>query len=212
MDHTPGERQWCDLDLWRENNRVAGTEDELQAILERRQGMSAERKATARKELARLARRHGLPLASHDDATPDHIAEAAAVGVTISEFPTTRAAADAARNAGMKVVMGAPNVVLGSSHSGNVSARALATAGLVDGFASDYVPMSLIEACFLLHQALGAPLPAAVAMATAQPAGMVGLADRGEIAPGRRADLVRVRIYERVPIVTAVWRAGRRVV
>ena len=112
----------------------------------------------------------------------------------------------------MRVVMGAPNVVLGASHSGNVSARALAAARLIDGLASDYVPMSLVEACFVVHQTSGVSLPSAVAMVAAEPAAMVGLGDRGEIASGRRADLVRVRIYERMPIVTAVWRAGERVV
>lgn len=212
MDHTPGERQWQDLERWRTANRLPVGDEELSAIFEQRRGYPAERKIAARIEVARLARDHGLPLASHDDATTDQVAEAAAVGVTISEFPTTQAAAVAARQAGMRVVMGAPNVVLGASHSGNVSARALAAARLIDGLASDYVPMSLVEACFVVHQTSGVSLPSAVAMVAAEPAAMVGLGDRGEIASGRRADLVRVRIYERMPIVTAVWRAGERVV
>lgn len=211
MDHSPGGRQWRDLDRWRQGVRIQATDEELAAIFERRCQFPEERKDVARRELADIALGRGIPLASHDDATEDHVREAAALGVSISEFPTTREAATAARAAGMRVVMGAPNVVLGASHAGNISARVLAADGLVDGLASDYVPMSLIEACFILHQKLGIPLPEAVATVTAQPATMVGLGDRGEIAAGRRADLMRVRVYERMPIVTSVWRGGQRV-
>ena len=211
MDHSPGARQWRDLDRWRHGVRIKATDEELAAIFERRRQFPEERKDAARGELAHIALSRGIPLASHDDATAHHVREAAALGVSISEFPTTREAAAAARAAGMRVVMGAPNVVLGASHAGNVSARALAADGLVDGLASDYVPMSLIEACFILHQRLGIPLPAAVATVTTHPATMLGLADRGEIAAGRRADLMRVRVYEHMPIVTSVWRGGQRV-
>jgi alpha-D-ribose 1-methylphosphonate 5-triphosphate diphosphatase len=212
MDHSPGGRQWRDLDRWRQGLRIVATDEELTAIFEQRRQFPEERKHAARREVAGIAACRGIPLASHDDATGEHVEEAKALGVTICEFPTTREAAEAARAAGMRVVMGAPNVVLGASHAGNASARSLAADGLVDGLASDYVPMSLIEACFILHQTVGVPLPAAVATVTAQPAAMVGLGDRGEVAGGRRADLVRVRIYQRMPIVTSVWRAGQRII
>lgn len=211
MDHSPGGRQWRDLDRWRQGVRIKATDEELAAIFERRRQFPEERKDAARRELAHLALCRGIPLASHDDATEANVREAAALGVSISEFPTTREAATAARAAGMRVVMGAPNVVLGASHAGNISARALAADGLIDGLASDYVPMSLIEACFILHQRLGIPLPEAVATVTTHPAEMAGLEDRGEIAAGCRADLMRVRVYERMPIVTSVWRGGQRV-
>ena len=131
-------------------------------------------------------------LASHDDTIKEHVAEAAANGVTVSEFPDDRTSRRASpASVGMRVVMGAPNVVLGGSHCGNVSARELAAQGLVDGLASDYVPVSLIQACLLLHKEMGVALSAAVAMVTAKPASMIGLADRGEIAPGlaRRSSL-----------------------
>jgi alpha-D-ribose 1-methylphosphonate 5-triphosphate diphosphatase len=105
--------------------------------------------------------------------------------------------------------MGAPNVVLGGSHSGNVSARSLAALGLVDALASDYVPVSLIHACFLFHEHLGMQLPAAAAVVTGNAARMVGFDDRGEIAVGKRADLLRVKAYHHVPVVRAVWREGR---
>jgi alpha-D-ribose 1-methylphosphonate 5-triphosphate diphosphatase len=212
MDHTPGQRQWTNIAKWRQNLLGNVSSVELDTIYERRTNLGVEVAASARREVARICRERGLVLASHDDTTAEHIADAAADGATISEFPTTALAARLARSAGMHVVMGAPNVVLGGSHSGNVSARELAAEGLVDGLASDYVPVSLIHACLLFHQAMGMEMPAAVATVTAAPASMVGLDDRGEIAPGLRADLVWVKAYDPMPVVRGVWRAGRRVV
>lgn len=205
MDHTPGQRQWADLAAWRRRYRDL-SEEQLATIRTRRS--AAPPGVAERGEIAQLCRQRGLTLASHDDTTADHIAEARALGVTVSEFPTTAEAARAARAAGMRVVMGAPNIVLGGSHSGNVSAREVLAAGLVDGLASDYVPTSLLQACFLLHELLGLGLPAAVAAVSAKPAAMLGLDDRGEISPGRRADMLRVRMCGSLPVVGAVWREG----
>src|SRR5512147_179266 len=176
MDHTPGQRQWANIAKWRQFNSGGNISAvELDAIYRRRTSLGVEVAASARREVARICHERNLVVASHDDTTAEHIADAAADGATISEFPTTAFAARLARSAGMHVVMGAPNVVLGSSHSGNVSARELASEGLVDGLASDYVPVSLIHACLLFHQAMGMEMPAAVATVTAAPASMVGL-------------------------------------
>jgi alpha-D-ribose 1-methylphosphonate 5-triphosphate diphosphatase len=158
-----------------------------------------------------LCKDRGLALASHDDATADHIAEAAECGSVVAEFPTTTAAARAARASGIKVMGGAPNLVRGGSHSGNVSARELAADGLVDILSSDYVPASLLHAAFLMADGDDARLPAAIATVSATPAAAIGLADRGAIAPGLRADLVRVIPTEALPIVRAVWRRGERI-
>ena len=109
--------------------------------------------------------------ASHDDTTPGHVAEGRAMGVTISEFPTTLEAAEAARASGMGIVAGGPNLVIGGSHSGNVAAAELARAGLLDAFSSDYVPASLLQAAFLLAgPGFGWALPKAVATVTRNPA------------------------------------------
>jgi alpha-D-ribose 1-methylphosphonate 5-triphosphate diphosphatase len=109
--------------------------------------------------------------------------------------------------------MGAPNIVRGGSHSGNIAASDLVDARLLDVLSSDYFPFSLIHATFLLGLAEGGiGVPAAVALVTANPASVAGLDDRGAIAPARRADLVQVRVRDRVPVVRAVWRAGARVV
>ncbi len=107
--------------------------------------------------------------------------------------------------------MGAPNVVRGGSHSGNVSAIDLAEDGLLDGLSSDYVPSSLLQAVFQLDSEIGVTLPDAVAMVSANVADVVGLDDRGEIATGKRADLVRVYVAQHVPVVREVWREGQRV-
>jgi alpha-D-ribose 1-methylphosphonate 5-triphosphate diphosphatase len=131
--------------------------------------------------------------------------------MTIAEFPTTDEAAALAHRRGMAVVMGAPNVVRGGSHSGNISARDQAALGQLDILSSDYAPVSLLHAAFLLHDAIGMALPEAVAKVSRNPAEALGLGDRGEIAPGKRADLVRVRVIDGMPVARQVWRAGERV-
>jgi alpha-D-ribose 1-methylphosphonate 5-triphosphate diphosphatase len=111
----------------------------------------------------------------------------------------------------MNIVMGSPNVVLGGSHSGNVGAGELAAEGLIDVLSSDYAPASLLQAVFVLA-AQGLGMPAAVALATANPARLLGLDGRGRIAPGLRADLLRVRLVGGLPVLSGIWRDGRQVV
>jgi phosphonate metabolism protein PhnM len=210
MDHTPGQRQWRRLDRWRQvNGERISSDVDLDDVLAQRQAQQQEYAPRARCQVAALARAQGLALASHDDTTDEHVEEAAADGVTICEFPTTAVAAAAARRRRLAIIMGAPNVVLGGSHSGNVSARELAAVGLVDGLASDYVPASLLQSCFALHDGHGLPLADAVAMVTRNPAAMVGLDDRGEIAVGKRADLIWVRRHRKMPVVRGSWCRGR---
>jgi alpha-D-ribose 1-methylphosphonate 5-triphosphate diphosphatase len=126
-------------------------------------------------------------------------------------FPPARGAARAAQTHGIKVMGGAPNLVRGTSHSGNVSARELAADGLVDILSSDYIPASLLHAAFLMADHDPIKLPTAIATVSATPAAAIGLADRGAIAQGLRADLVRVTETPALPIVRAVWRAGARI-
>jgi alpha-D-ribose 1-methylphosphonate 5-triphosphate diphosphatase len=158
-----------------------------------------------------MLRRQEVPLASHDDADEEHIAEAIRDGVTISEFPTTLAAAKAARAAGMRNVMGAPNVILGGSQSGNLAAMEAARHQVVDALSSDYAPVSLIHAAFAIARELELPLEQTVRWISANPASMAQLEDRGRIEPGLRADLVEVAIVHEVPCVVRVWREGVRV-
>jgi alpha-D-ribose 1-methylphosphonate 5-triphosphate diphosphatase len=140
------------------------------------------------------------------------VSESVADGVSIAEFPTTMVAAEASHAAGLAVLMGAPNVVRGGSHSGNIAAADLAREGCLDVLSSDYVPGALIHAAFQLPEIAGnISLPAAIRMVSATPAQAAHLDDRGEIAPGMRADLVRVRLHGDMPVVKGVWRQGRRV-
>ena len=167
--------------------------------------------AAAHREVAiAAARRLGATMASHDDATEAQVAASAAVGVRIAEFPTTLAAARACRAAGIAVMAGAPNLVRGGSHSGNVAAAALAEAGLLDILSSDYAPASLLVAAVRLGLAAG-DLAAGLATVTAAPARAVGLDDRGRLAPGLQADLLRFGLAGDVAVPRGVWVAGRRV-
>lgn len=213
MDHTPGQRQFVSLDHHRVYymGKTGMTETAYQAMIERRQRQSERYADAHRRAIADRCRAAGIVIASHDDATPAHVAESIAHGVTVAEFPTTLAAAEAARTGGLAILMGAPNVVRGGSHSGNVSAKALLDAGLLDILSSDYVPFSLIHAVFLVAGEDGIGLPSAVATITSNPAAAARLDDRGVIEPGRRGDLVRVNVEHEVPLVRTVWREGRRV-
>lgn len=212
MDHTPGQRQWWNLDLFREyrrtKNGMAWTDAEFEQYMAGRRQAQAEFVPKYRRMIHEAGVAHQIPIASHDDTTIADVEESHAHGISISEFPTTLEAAQHAHDLGMKIVMGAPNVVLGRSHSGNVSATALAGQGLLDILTSDYVPSSLLHAPFILA-GNGMALPEAVAIVTSKPADALNLTDRGRLSTGLRADLVRVRLVDGMPIVRGVWVAGR---
>lgn len=213
MDHAPGHRQFADLAKYREiyKGMLGLTDEQIDAQMAERIAASRTHGVSNRDTLAQIGRDRGLPIASHDDETPAHVAEAAALGMVVSEFPTTLAAARSARDHGLQILMGAPNLVRGGSHSGNVSAGELAAEGLVDILSSDYVPVSLLQGAFALAADGRVELPEALATVTVNPARAAGLADRGRIATGLRADLLRVRLVDGVPVVRAVWREGERV-
>ncbi|MGF9694415.1 alpha-D-ribose 1-methylphosphonate 5-triphosphate diphosphatase [Rhizobium sp. 0TCS1.26] len=214
MDHAPGQRQFQTLDQYTLYYKIKrGLSDEAFAhFMKRRQDDSARYATPHRRQLAAFSQARGITVASHDDATLEHVEEAIGYGVRLAEFPTGLDAADASHAAGMSVLMGAPNVVRGKSHSGNIAARDLAERGVLDVLSSDYVPLSLLHAPFVLSEEIeGMTLPRALAMVTSTPARTVGFEDRGRIAAGLRADLVRVRHTQGVPVVRAVWRQGQRV-
>ncbi len=213
MDHTPGQRQWHDIEKFRNFHRSGGrrSEAELDALLEKRLDEQKLYADEHRRTLLERIDGMDVTLASHDDTTVDHVKEAAAAGISISEFPTTTEAAAAAHAHAMTIVMGAPNIILGGSHSGNVSALDLAKSGHLDALSSDYVPVSLLHAVFRLVDQIGIALPDAVAKVTKNPSAMGRFTDRGEISIGKRADLVRVRKVGDTPSVMSVWREGERV-
>lgn len=216
MDHSPGVGQYANIERYKALRRSSGLSPEaidrrvVELVAQRARLRTPNRQAILARIAPRLAR-GDIVVASHDDETAAEIAENVADGIRISEFPVTLAAAGAARAAGMTVIAGAPNIVRGGSHSGNVNAADLVRAGTVDALASDYVPAALIEAAFICADSTGISLPAAVAMITDNPARMAHLADRGRLAAGLRGDLVRLRLHEGLPVVRQVFRAGERV-
>lgn len=214
MDHTPGQRQFTDESRYAAyyQGKFNMSDAELAEFIAERKADQARHSAANRRQTVRWAHERGLVLASHDDATPAHVAEAAADRVAVAEFPTTLEAARAAHEAGQAVLMGGPNIVRGGSHSGNVNAVALAEAGTLDVLSGDYVPAALGHAMLLLPRVCEVVgLPQAVAMATRNPARAVGLDDRGAIAPGLRADLIRIHDQDGMPGLRAVWCGGERI-
>lgn len=212
MDHSPGVGQYANMDRYWKLRRDSGFTDEaiqtrIDLLSEQRARMRDPNRRAVLKRVAHL----DIELASHDDRTEEEIAENIADGIRISEFPVSMLAANAARAGGMEIIAGAPNIVRGGSHSGNIAAADLVRAGRVDAFASDYVPAALVEAAWLCVAQTGVSLSEAVSYITDRPARMSRLSDRGRLEAGLRADLVHVRVHEGMPVVRQVWRAGERV-
>jgi len=215
MDHTPGQRQFRDEVKLRDYYRGKGggmTDAELDLLFKRRFDYQRAYAANNMRAIVALAQQYGIPLASHDDTTDENVTDAIRDRVAVAEFPTTMEAARGLHGAGIDILMGAPNVVRGGSHSGNIAAVDLAREGLLDILSSDYVPSSLLMGALQLPKQVPAiDLAAAVRTVTKTPAEAVGLTDRGEIAIGKRADLIRVHVARDIPVVRSVWREGKRV-
>jgi alpha-D-ribose 1-methylphosphonate 5-triphosphate diphosphatase len=215
MDHTPGQRQFRDAVKLRDYYRGKGggmTDAELDVLFKRRFDYQQAYAANNMRAIVALAQQYGIPLASHDDTTEENVTDAIRDCVSVAEFPTTMEAARGLHGAGIDILMGAPNVVRGGSHSGNIAAVDLAREGLLDILSSDYVPSSLLMGALQLPRQVPAiDLAAAVRTVTKTPAEAVGLGDRGEIAIGKRADLIRVHVARNIPVVRSVWREGKRV-
>ena len=215
MDHTPGQRQFRDEVKLRSYYRGKGggmTDAELDVLFKRRFDYQQAYAANNVRAIVALAQQYGIPLASHDDTTEENVTDAIRDRVSVAEFPTTMEAACGLHGAGIDILMGAPNVVRGGSHSGNIAAVDLAREGLLDILSSDYVPSSLLMGALQLSKQVSAiDLAAAVRTVTKTPAEAVGLKDRGEIAIGKRADVIRVHVACDIPVVRSVWREGKRV-
>jgi alpha-D-ribose 1-methylphosphonate 5-triphosphate diphosphatase len=215
MDHTPGQRQFRDEDKLRtyyRGKKGGLTDAELDELFAKRFEFQRKYADGNMRAIIALAREHNVPLASHDDTTAENVADAVREGVAVAEFPTTMEAACGLHEAGIDILMGAPNVVRGGSHSGNIAAVALAREGLLDILSSDYIPSSLLMAALQLPERVPSiDLAESVRMVTKTPAAAVGLDDRGELAPGKRADMIRVHVAAGVPVVRSVWRVGQRV-
>lgn len=207
MDHTLGQRQWRKQFGTMPNS----TDSKFQAKLKRSRTIQSMYAESHRQTVFKMMADAPFVFASHDDTTEHHVEQARSEGISICEFPTTITAAIAARKRGMKIIAGGPNMVLGRSRFGNVSAAHLASQGLVDALSSDNVPSSLLYGAFILHQKVGMDLVEAIRTVTSTPAEMVGLQDRGSIEIGKRADLVHVTVVDDLPIVRSVWLAGKQI-
>jgi len=212
MDHTPGQRQFADLAQLRTymRGKYGMNDAEFEAHVTRQQALGAQVRGPHEAAIVAAAQRYGATLASHDDTTTEQVAASAGHGVRLAEFPTTLAAAQACHAHGIAVMMGAPNLIRGGSHSGNVAAGDLAQAGRLEILSSDYVPAALLLGAVRLGQGCG-DLARGFAAVTQAPARAAGLADRGALREGLRADLIRVALPAAVPMIQAVWVRGVRV-
>lgn len=214
MDHSPGQRQFAKVEKYREYymGKYHLSPAEMEEFLQEQIANSRQYSDRQRRAIVEDCHARGISLASHDDATLAHVQESAGFGMAIAEFPTTLEAARASHELGLKVLMGAPNLVRGGSHSGNIAAAELARHGVLDILSSDYYPASLLHAAWLLAgQDNDYDLPAAIATVSRAPARAAGLDDRGEIRVGLRADLVQARAHGQQPVIQQVWRQARRV-
>jgi alpha-D-ribose 1-methylphosphonate 5-triphosphate diphosphatase len=212
MDHTPGQRQFRNLQKF--EDYVCGKNglprEGFSDYIDFLYGLQKEFGDRHEKGAVAAAARYGATLASHDDTTPEQVAQSHGIGARLAEFPTTLEAAAACHAAGIVTIMGAPNLVRGGSHSGNVAAHDLATRGQLDILSSDYVPAALLQGAVQLSGLWG-DMAAGLATVTHTPARAVGLDDRGEIAIGKRADLTVFGLIHQSPFVSGVWCEGRRV-
>lgn len=212
MDHTPGQRQFRELTALKTYvTKKRGMNDaefaeHVENLLGLQKRFGAQHEAGAVQEAHRL----GAVLASHDDTTAEHVETSAKNGVGFAEFPTTVEAAEACRSQGIAVMMGAPNLIRGGSHSGNVAAETLAKGDLLDIVSSDYVPSALLLSAFRLAE-MWDDLPRAIATVTSNPAQAVRLEDRGVLQTGLRGDVLRVRNIGQTPLIRGVWSQGNKI-
>ncbi|MFY1668274.1 alpha-D-ribose 1-methylphosphonate 5-triphosphate diphosphatase [Pseudomonas sp. Pseu.R1] len=222
MDHSPGQRQFALESKYREYymGKYHLSSEQMDAFIVEQVANSKIYSDRYRKAIVDMCLNRGLSVASHDDATVEHVEESAGYGMTIAEFPTTLEAAQACRRLDMSVLMGAPNIVRGGSHSGNIAAATLAKEGLLDILSSDYYPASLLQAAFTLGKQLdeqpdqqtpSVGLAKAMTTVSLAPARSAGLHDRGEIRVGLRGDLIHARAVDNLPVIRQVWREAKRV-
>ncbi|MEM6712795.1 MAG: alpha-D-ribose 1-methylphosphonate 5-triphosphate diphosphatase [Pseudomonadota bacterium] len=212
MDHTPGQRQFADISQYEAymRGKHGMSEAEFAAHVEDRKALANQVRESHENAAVKAAKAFGAVLASHDDTTHEHVDRSAEHGIKLAEFPTTIGAAHACRKHGISIMMGAPNLVRGGSHSGNVAAKTLAEHDLLDIVSSDYVPSALLYSALRLAE-LWDDMPRAIKTVSQAPAKAVHLDDRGSITAGLRADLVRFRVLDEVPLIRGVWSQGRQV-
>jgi alpha-D-ribose 1-methylphosphonate 5-triphosphate diphosphatase len=212
-DHTPGQGQYRDISRMVEYSRSVDPRDGIEREIRERMSARLADHETVPHVYARVGearQRRPFVLSTHDDDSVEKVDAQVGLGATVAEFPVTLEAAERARELGMSIVVGAPNVIRGGSSSGNLAATELVQRGLADVMCADYHAPSLLPAVFRLVEADLLDLPSAVRMVTLNAARAVGLTDRGAIQPGLRADLIVVRpAADGLPHVEATLSEGR---
>jgi alpha-D-ribose 1-methylphosphonate 5-triphosphate diphosphatase len=212
MDHSPGQGQYRDLTVYREMVKSYNdVDDELIGEMISRHQAKEKVTIDGMREIAELALKNGVPIASHDDDTVEKLELVQSLGVTISEFPITMEIAQKAKEQGMLTMAGAPNILLGGSHSGNLSAAEAIQANNIDILCSDYYPPALLHAVFALHEKYGLKLVDVFKLVTLNPAKAVGMDQEiGSIKEGKKADLLIIEtIDEDYPVITSVMVDGK---
>lgn len=212
MDHTPGQGQYKNLEIYRKHQPNDGrdlSDEEFAALVAQEQAKEVV-SFEGLKALADAAQARDIAIASHDDDTVEKLAVNQALGVRISEFPITLEVAEKATELGFMTVLGAPNILLGGSHSGNLSALDAIRANACGVLVSDYYPQALLHAVFYLTRKAGLPLWQAARFVTLNPATAVGMDDRiGSLAVGKQADVLVVDAAGAMPLLEQVYVAGR---
>lgn len=210
MDHTPGQGQYHDVEVYRKTLLGYGTvnEETIEEVIENRI-QSHKLPLETIHHMIQVAHQAGLAVASHDDDTLEKLALMQALGIDISEFPITLEVARAAKAWGMATVGGAPNILLGGSHSGNLSVAEAIDADVISILCSDYYPSGLVNALFKMHYDNGHPLTNMFRLLTYHPAQTLKLKDYGELAPGKKADFITIEVDENLyPSVTSMFVDG----
>jgi alpha-D-ribose 1-methylphosphonate 5-triphosphate diphosphatase len=212
MDHTPGQRQFSDVAKFETyvRGKYSFSADEFRDHIELKYRLQARLGPKHEAATVDAAKRLGATLASHDDTTEAQVATSHGYGVTVAEFPTTAAAANACHAYGIATIMGAPNLIRGGSHSGNVAASELAQLDRLNILSSDYVPSGLLMAAVQLGDIWG-DMARGIRTVTDRPAKAVGLVDRASLSLSQRGDVIRFAILDGTPVLQETWSAGRRV-
>ncbi len=212
MDHTPGQGQFKDMRAYQTylQKTYQKTESETLALIDEKLAQAESAQIRVR-QLIDHAHGKNIHVASHDDDCSEKVAEIRALGVHISELPINLETARYAVELGMSTILGAPNILRGKSQSGSMKAQDAIEHGVATCLCSDYTPASLLTAVFMLEQRGVLSLPEAMKLVSLNPAKALGLNDRGEIAIGKRADLVCVDFSGAYPQARQTWVNGHPV-
>lgn len=209
MDHTPGRGQFKNEESYisyLQRTYNLNKEKALEIIEKKKE--KAELSREIMEKIAEVCNQKGIPLASHDDNSPEKVDYMKRLGVKISEFPVNLPTAIHAAQNGLYVCLGAPNLIRGASHSGNLRAIDALKADVCHILVSDYLPWTLYHAPFLLARMRVMSLPSAIRLVTLNPAKALNLDSLGSIEINKIADLVVVELQEDIPQVLATFRGG----